>query len=30
MTAHLRRQRQCLTIGRLPGYAPELNCIEQV
>lgn len=30
MTAHLRRQRRWLTVERLPGYAPDLNPIEQV
>jgi transposase len=30
MTAYLARQRAWLTVERLPGYAPELNPIEQV
>lgn len=30
MTAYLHRQRDWLTLERLPGYAPELNPIEQV
>lgn len=30
MTAYVRRQRGWLTVERLPGYAPELNPIEQV
>ena len=30
MTAYLVRQRGWLTVERLPGYAPELNPIEQV
>lgn len=29
MTAYVRRPRDGLTVERLPGYAPELNPIEQ-
>jgi transposase len=30
MRAYLARQREWLTVERLPGYAPELNPVEQV
>jgi len=30
MRAYLRRQRAWLTVEPLPGYAPELNPVEQV
>jgi transposase len=30
MQAYLARQRRWLTVERLPGYAPELNPVEQV
>ena len=30
MQQYLRRQRSWLTVDRLPGYAPELNPVEQI